>query len=255
FRLLYAVLGAQLKPFAQTQRPHAECACGNAEQFYQSLTILDLFTLVALIVVEDKVPILGREFIEAPPEAFDAAFGIASRLGGQYLRFRRLIQGPCLLRTFSAHLKREHPGNADAIRRDVANLLSFGDLFGTSINGLVSVFVGCGAASPFEEAHEVLADLEIPLRSDVTITRQRGEKAVESFLGEGPSFGAHLPSVLLPFSLKRESRPIVWRLPTFGFPHRYLRGPQCGRRPFAARQHAFIKSPHHFRRRAVVNVP
>src|SRR5262245_12105130 len=63
------------------------------------------------------------------------------------------------------------------------------------------------------------------------------------------------PPDLPPFSLKRERRPIVRRLPTFGSPHRYLRGPQCGRWPLAARQHAFIKMLHHLRARAIVDLP
>ena len=121
---------------------------------------------------------------QASPEALDATFRIASGFGWQTW-VPALSKARASL-TRCAHLPQEHPCNTNTISADVADLLAFADLFGAAIDGFVGVLIRCGAASPFEKADQVAANLEIPVGRDVAIGLERGQQAVERLLSERP---------------------------------------------------------------------
>src|SRR4030095_15218369 len=74
------------------------------------------------------------------------------------------------------------------VGRKAADLFAFGDFSGAAVDGFVRMLVSCRAASPFEQADAVAADLEVCFRGAVTVGAEEREKAVEGFLGEGPFF-------------------------------------------------------------------
>src|SRR5215510_7786550 len=69
------------------------------------------------------------------------------------------------------------------------------------------------------------------------------------------TYPLNVSSGLLPLALHREGGPVVWRVPTFGFPHGDLSGPECGRRSFVADKHCFVKRSHESRGGSVVDSP
>src|SRR5262249_35202311 len=63
------------------------------------------------------------------------------------------------------------------------------------------------------------------------------------------------PMCLLPTALHHKGGPVVWRVPTVGFPHSDLSGPECGCRSLVADKHCLIKRPHERGGGSVVDWP
>jgi hypothetical protein len=129
---------------------------------------------------------VGPELAQTQTQAFHAAIAIVIRLVHHDLRLWRFVQGPGLPRAIPAHFEQQHSRNANAIGGDIADDLSVANLPRAAVDGLVSVFLGCRAASPLEEAHEVATNLEIAIGRDVAIGSKDRQQAVEGGLREGP---------------------------------------------------------------------
>jgi hypothetical protein len=199
---LYTVLRAQLKPFADSQRPHAESAAWDAKYLGKSLTVLNLVALLSLVVLEDKVAILGRQLAQATLEASDAIVQIAAGLKGRRLGFRDLVERSSLA-AIAVHLAQEHPRNPNTIRGDVSDLVALENFPGAPINGLVGVLIRSSAAPPLEHAHQIAPDFKVTVGRRVTIRSKRSKQAIESILSERPFLPScirHGSTAILPAS-------------------------------------------------------
>ena len=129
---------------------------------------------------------VGRELAQTQTEAFHAAIAIVFRLVQHGVRLWRFVQRPGLPGAIPAHLEQKHSRDANAIGGEVADDLSLANLPRAAVDGLVSVFLGCRAASPFEKADKVATNLEIAIGRDVAIGSKQRQQAVEGRLREGP---------------------------------------------------------------------
>jgi hypothetical protein len=177
---------AQLQPITNAQSPHSQGAGWNTQQFHQAFAVFDLQALVALIVVQNEFASFGRKLAETPPQAVQAPFRITFGFRRGHARLRCLFQRARLFGPLAAHFPKKHAGDADAVGWDISDLLAIGDLFRAPVNRFVGRFVWCGASPPFEEADEVMADLEITLSGCLTIGAEGIEQSVERLLRESP---------------------------------------------------------------------
>jgi hypothetical protein len=83
---------------------------------------------------------------------------------------------------FASHFANEHARNTNRIAGEIADFFSFADLLSAAVNGLVGIFVRRGAPSPFEEAHKIAANIEIPIGGRVTVGAEFGQEAVKRLL-------------------------------------------------------------------------
>ena len=121
------------------------------------------------------------------------AIPIVVRLVRRGLRLWRFLQRPGLPGASPAHLEQKLSRDANAIGRDVADDVSLGYLSRAAVDGLISVFLGCRAAPPFEEADKVATNVEIAIGREVAIASKQRQQAVEGGLRERRRIYRHSP--------------------------------------------------------------
>src|SRR5215831_16541717 len=181
---LHTVFRTQLEPLANPQSAHPQRAGPHSQELRKTLAVPDLVALVAVIIVQNEVASFRRKLAETPPQAFQTALRIAFRFPRHDARLRRLVQGTHLPEAVPSHFPKNHARDADAVGADIANLLTFADLSGATVNGFIGVFVRCGASPPLEDTDEVAADLQIAAAGCIAIGTEAVEQLVESFLCE-----------------------------------------------------------------------
>jgi hypothetical protein len=184
--VLKTVLGTELEACAKPQRPHPQRASRNPQCTGEPVAVLDLVAFVALVVAQNQRAVVGRELIQTRTEAFEATIAIGFWFVQRGLRLWCFLQRPGLKCAVPTHLEQKHARDANAIGGGVADDLSVADLLRATIDGLISVFLGRRAASPFEEPDKVATNLEIAIGRDVPIGSKQRQQAVEGGLCEGP---------------------------------------------------------------------
>jgi hypothetical protein len=141
----------------------------------KALPILDLVTFVTLVVMEDEVAVFRGKIGQTAPQALDAGLRIDDGFHRHSLRLGNLVQRAGGFSAVAAHFPQEHSRDPNHIGGNVADLVTFSDLPGTAIDGLVGILVRRRTASPFEEPHQVAPNLEVPVGGGVAIGPDGGE--------------------------------------------------------------------------------
>src|SRR4051794_33740260 len=101
--------------------------------------------------MQNEVASFGREVFDTTPQTLHAAVEVPFVLRRRDARLRRVVERTHLLEAVPGHFPENHPCDADAVGRDVADLFTVPDLSGAPVDGLVGILVWRGTSAPHKE--------------------------------------------------------------------------------------------------------
>jgi hypothetical protein len=186
FPALQTVLGTTLQACTNPQCPHPQRAGRDPERSGEPIAVLDLVAFVSLVIAQNERAMVGRQSAQTETQAFHVTIVIVFRLRRHDVRLWRFVQRSWLPGPIAAHLEQKHPRDANAVGGEVADGFSVRNLPRAAIDGLVSVFLGGRAPSPFEKADKLSTNLEVPIRGELAVWPKQRQQAVEGRLRERP---------------------------------------------------------------------
>ena len=124
-----------------------------------------------MVVVENQLAVLIRQFLKTLAQTFDPIL-IVVRFGSDFDWRRQFVHRLLLALAAFDYFENEQTRHAHRVTGRILELFTFGDSLGNAIECFVGVIFGKWAATPFEEANEVAADLEVLLAPAIAVVSE-----------------------------------------------------------------------------------